>query len=144
MCLACSRLGYYYIFVKAPTPQIVNWILIALMVVMPLRAVMALERVNCEMHDAAIATSHDHSMHMMHDMNDQVQPLATDQQTCCCCDGTVSCTSDCAAGLSVSLLLPSSVVLPERNRPLYRSMMANKPVFRDPSPPLRPPAIRQI
>jgi hypothetical protein len=130
--------------VKERTPQIVKWILIALMVAMPLRAVMALERVNCEMHDADTASAHDHSMHMMHDMNDQVQPLATEQQTCSCCDGTASCTSDCAAGLSVSLLLPSSVVLPERNRQLYRSLMANKPVFRDPSPPLRPPANRQI
>ena len=75
----------------------VYWILIALMVVMPLRAAMALDRVNCEMHDADTASAHDHSMHMMHDMNDQVQPLATDQQTCCCCDGTASCTSDCTA-----------------------------------------------
>ncbi|MBT8129652.1 MAG: hypothetical protein KJP10_06655 [Gammaproteobacteria bacterium] len=129
---------------KQRTPHIVNWVLIALMVVLPLRGVIALERIACEMHDADAASVHDHSMHRMHAMNDQVQPLTTEKQTCCCCDVGTTCSNDCAAGLSVSLIMQSSVVLPERNRSVYRALIGNKPVFRDPSPPLRPPASVQI
>jgi hypothetical protein len=130
--------------VKQRTPHIVNWVLIALLIMLPLRGVIALERIDCGMQAAEAASVHDHSMHMKHGVSDQVQPLTTEKHACCCCDVGTSCSNDCAAGLGVSLIMQSSVVLPERNRPVYRSLIGNKPVIRDPSPPLRPPASVRI
>ena len=115
-----------------------------MLAMLPLRSVIALEQTSCEMHEQDTQLMQDHAMHMMHGMVDDAQVDISAQEDCCCCDSAMSCSHDCAAGSSVSLILQPADVPPAVNKHVYRSQVDNKLVLTDLSPPVRPPAHFQI
>jgi hypothetical protein len=142
--LARYRREYYYQIVNKRTRNFLNWILIAMLAMLPLRSVMALEKASCEMHAQDTQLMQDHAMHMMHSMVDHMQMDISVEEDCCCCDSAMSCSNDCGAGLNVSLITQPAVALPEINKPVYRAQVNHRLVYTDLSPPVRPPAHRQI
>lgn len=120
-----------------------NWILIAMMAMLPLRSVIAFDQSSCEMHDQA-SMEVDHSAHSMHAMSDAAQPESDQSNNCCCCDSDMKCSSDCGMGMSVSFLAQSVHTLPVLNQAAVRTHIDNSLVFRDLAPPIRPPASLQI
>jgi hypothetical protein len=127
--------------VNKKTRNILNWVLIAMMVMLPLRGVMAFAQATCEMHGQA---TEDRSMHMMHQMAEDVQIGADESQNHDCCDSGISCTGDCGTGMSVSFITQSAVMLPALNKTAFNPFVNNNLVFRDLTPPLRPPENLQI
>ena len=126
------------------TRNIVNWVLIAMMVMLPLRSVMAVAHTACDMHDQASQVVEDHSMHMMHQMNEQAQMDAGKSQDSDCCDSEISCSADCGIGMSVSYIAQSTVMLPALYETAFNPLVNNNLVFRELTPPTRPPANLQI
>lgn len=120
-----------------------NWIVIALMVMLPLRGVIALDQSACEMHDEASEEMVDHSLHAMHLMAEGAQMDADESQNCCS-DLSMNCNSDCGIGMSVSFLMQSAIAVPAQNETTFRTHVNNNLVFRDIAPPIRPPASLQI
>ena len=120
-----------------------NWIVIALMVMLPLRGVIALDQSACEMHDEASEKMVDHSLHAMHLMAEGVQMDADETQNCCS-DLSMNCSSDCGIGMSVSFLMHSAITVPVQNETAFRTYVNDNLVFRDLAPPIRPPASLQI
>jgi len=142
--LAQSYREYYYLNVNKNTRNILNWVLIAMMVMLPMRSVMAFVETACEMHDQASQVVENHSAHMMHQMDEDVQIDADESQNNDCCDSDISCTGDCSTGISVSFITQSAVMLPVWNKTAFNPLVSNNLVFRDLTPPLRPPANLQI
>ena len=139
--LAQSYREYYYLNVNKNTRNILNWVLIAMMVMLPMRSVMALAQSACEMHEQA---EKGHSMHMMHHIAKHAQSNTAESQNHDCCDSDISCTGDCSTGMSVSFITQSAVMLPVLNKTAFNVRVSNNLVFRDLTPPLRPPANLQI
>ena len=83
-------------------------------------------------------------MHMMHQMDEDARIDADVPRNNDCCDSDVSCTGDCSTGVSVSFITQSAVMLPVLNKTAFNPLVSNHLVFRDPTPPLRPPANLQI
>jgi hypothetical protein len=129
--------------VNKNTRNILNWIVIAMMVMLPLRGVIALDQSACEMHDEASEEMVDHSLHTMHLMTEGVQMDANESQNCCS-DLSMNCNSDCGIGMSVSFLMQSAIAVPAQNETAFRTHVNNNLVFRDLAPPIRPPASLQI
>ena len=115
-------------------------LLIATMVILPLRAAVAIDQSDCEMHDQVQQTMVDHSMHGMHQVDESVRFDVEEMQACCCCDTAIQCSTDCGAGMSVSYSLQSAVTVPALNASVLRTHVVNNLVFRDIPPPVRPPA----
>jgi hypothetical protein len=132
---------YYYSNVNKKTRNILNWVLIVMMVMLPLRGVMAFAQSTCKMHDQAMEG---HGMHMMHMMAEDVQIDADESQNCDCCKGDITCSGDCSIGMSVSFITQSAVMLPALNKTAFNPLVNNNLVFRDLTPPLRPPENLQI
>ena len=124
----------------------INWLIIAMMVVLPVRAVNAFAQFACETPEQAAEVMHDHSMHMMqetrtqHEMHVMPETVQTDSAACCCCDGDVSCSGDCAAGAGASFVMPAMIRVPVVHGSEIRTHVAVDPLSRDQSPPTRPPA----
>jgi len=115
-----------------------------MMVMLPLRSVMAFAQSTCEMHDQASQAVEDHSMHMMHQKAEDAQSDTGDSQNSDCCNSGITCTGDCSVGMSVSFITQSAVMLPALNETEFNPLVNNSLVFRDLTPPLRPPANLQI
>jgi hypothetical protein len=126
--------------VNKNTRNILNWVLIAVMVMLPLRSVMAFALTSCEMHDQASQAVEGHSMHMMHRMVENARSDTGDSQNSDCCNSGITCTGDCSIGMSVSFITPSVVMLPALNEAEFNPLVNNNLVLRDLTPPLRPPA----
>jgi len=142
--LAQSYREYYYSNVNKNTRSILNWVLIAMMVMLPMRSVMAFAQSACEMHDQASQAVKGHNMHMMHQIAEDAQSDTAESQNHDCCDSNISCTGDCSTGMNVSFITQSAVMLPVLNKTAFNVLVSNNLVFRDLTPPLRPPANLQI
>jgi len=138
--LAGSNRRYYYPDMRKRTRNTMNWIIIAMMAMLPLRGVMASVQSNCDMHEQATQHVHDHSMHMAHQVDQAVQQQAADSADCCCCDSAMQCATDCGIGSSVSIISLSSIVIPSLGAAVLRDHVATNLVFRELAPPIRPPA----
>ena len=114
-----------------------------MMVMLPLRGVMAFDRSACEMHNYASEEVVDHSLHAMHLMTEGVK-MDADESKNCCSDLSKNCYSDCGIGMSVSFITQSSITIPAQNKTAFRTHVNNNLVFRDLDPPIRPPASLQI
>lgn len=114
-----------------------------MMVMLPLRSVMALDQSACEMYNEASQEVIDHSLHAMHLMDEGVQMDADESQNCCS-DLSINCNSDCGIGMSVSFIMQSAITFPAQNETEFRTHVNNNLVFRDLAPPIRPPASFQI
>lgn len=117
-----------------------NWVLIAMMLMLPLRGVMAVDETTCELHDQASTEVMGHNMHMAHLTADDVAIDAEQSNDCCCCESSMNCTSDCGIGTSVPFISQSAIILPALNETAYHSHVDNDLIFRDLAPPVRPPA----
>jgi len=116
--------------------NILNWILVTMMVVLPLRGVQALDHSNCQMHDEASRVVNVHSMHMM---SEATQVNTIDLHNCCD-NSDVKCNSDCGIGTAVSFITQPAITLPALNETSFLAHVNNDLVFRDLAPPIRPPA----
>ena len=114
-----------------------------MMVLLPLRGVMALDQSACEMHNEASEEVVDHGSHAMHLMVEGAQMDADETQNCCS-DLSMNCNSDCGIGMSVSFFMQSAITVPAQNETAFRTHVNNNLVFRDLAPPIRPPASLQI
>jgi hypothetical protein len=141
---------YYYLEVNKNTRNILNWVLIAMMVMLPLPNIMAVAQAGCEMHDQASQAAQDHSMHMMHLMDEDARIDAHESRNNDCCDRDmscgrdISCTGDCGTATSVSFITQSAAMLPTLNRAVFNPLVDNNLVFRNLAPPVRPPSNLQI
>jgi hypothetical protein len=136
--------GYYYLIVNKRTRHILNWMLIALMAMLPIRNVMALEQVNCQMHDQSSIEMADHDMHAMHGMSDIADVDANEKQNCCCCDSSMSCNGNCSLGPGVSLFMQPAITVPAINGTRFQACINSSLVLTEYSPPVRPPASLKI
>ena len=114
-----------------------------MMAMLPLRSVIAFDQSSCQMLDQ-VSMEVDHSAHSMHAMSDAAQPESDELNNCCCCDSDMKCSSDCGMGAGVSFLMQSAVSLPVLNQAALRTHIDNTLVFRDLTPPVRPPASLHI
>jgi hypothetical protein len=130
--------------VNKKTRYLLNWILIALLAMLPLRNVMALAQVNCEMHDQSSIEMIDHSMHAMHSSSSIDNRDAVVADNCCCCDNGMDCTGDCSLGLSASLIMQPVITVPTINQSRLQTFISTSLVLREISPPVRPPENFQI
>ena len=85
-----------------------------MMVMLPMRGVIALDQSACEMHNEASQEVVDHSLHAMHLMTEGAQIDANEPQDCCS-DLSMNCNSDCGIGMSVSLIMQSAITFPVQN-----------------------------
>jgi hypothetical protein len=133
--------GYYYRTVNKKTRHILNWMLVALMVMLPLRNVSALEQVNCQMHDQSSIEMNEHGMHGMHGVSDiaDADTDANEQHNCCCCDSGMNCNGNCSLGPAVSFIMQPAITVPLINGTAFHSCINSPLVLTEFSPPLRPP-----
>ena len=67
--------------------------------------------------------------------------MAADMNTHSCCDGASSiCSGTCNLGINVSLLLPETSYTPVYKNSFKSALIAAKTLFRELTPPSRPPA----
>lgn len=121
-----------------------NWLLIVLMALLPLRNATAFEQVNCQMHDQSSMEMSGHDMHAMHGMSHMDSSDTTAPDNCCCCDNGMSCNGDCGLGLGASFIVQSAITVPVISDTTCRIHINATLVFRDVSPPIRPPENLQI
>jgi hypothetical protein len=130
--------------VNKKTRHIVNWMLIALVAMLPLRNVMALEQLNCQMHDQSSVEVTGHDMHALHGMSASSDMAANTSATnasddCCCCDNGMKCNGDCGLGLGASFIVQSGFTVPVINGTTFHVHDNNSLVVAEFSPPIRPP-----
>jgi len=117
----------------------------------PMRGVMAMQQVHCDMDDEAMNVSAivpvedgSSAMHASHDMSSMLMHDSSQQQSVNnqhqCCDGMKTCAGDCDMGTVVSLLVQTS-----NYAPLFISVAdagndSSEPIVRELIPPSRPPA----
>jgi len=128
------------LIVKQSLRNILNWILITMMVMLPLRAVLAIDQSSCQMHGESAQQFKGHHMHLRHMMSEAVQTDVADSHDCCCCESSVSCYYDCGIGMSASFIMQHAMTVPVLNKASFRTHVENNLVFRELIPPTRPPA----
>ena len=112
-----------------------------MMVMLPLRGVVAFEQTECDMHDQAAQMMHDHSMHQL---DDAMQVDVAESENCCCCDTDTLCTMDCGIGTGASIIVQSVPMMPSLSGSVLHPSIDHNLVFRELSPPIRPPSSLQI
>ncbi|MGB5456148.1 MAG: hypothetical protein WBO73_09480 [Gammaproteobacteria bacterium] len=121
--------------------NLLNWILITIMVMLPLRSVIASDRSTCDMHEQASPQDSGHHLHHHQVMGeaDHQNTIATNDE-CCCCEGSISCHANCSISLGAGVIMPPALSVPTLNVSSIRTQVASNPVFRERIPPIRPPA----
>lgn len=120
-----------------------NWILIAMMAMLPLRGVLAFDLSACATHEQASQAMEAHHIHMTDRQNDTAQ-TDTAESECCCCDSTMKCSNDCGIGASLSFIAQQAITVPALTGSAFNFNPDSNLVFRDLAPPVRPPAYLQI
>ena len=70
-----------------------------------------------------------------------VESMTTDMNAHSCCDGASSiCSGACDLGINVSLLLPGTSYTPVYKNSFKSALITAKTLFRELTPPSRPPA----
>jgi hypothetical protein len=118
--------------------NLLNWAVIMMMVMLPLRGVLALPLAACDMHETASHAAGDHGAHAMHHAAESVQTGTADASDCC--DSAAHCGGDCGMGTGFSFIAPSVISVPSSTGPGIRSRVIDHLVFREITPPVRPPA----
>jgi hypothetical protein len=113
-------------------------VLIILLMMAPLRSVMA---VPCDM--ASMDDSSNNAVMMAHDMSSM---LSVDSEYSevndynCCDDISISCTGGCDLVINASLLMQETFYAPVYTNSFKSLASSSKTLFRELTPPLRPPA----
>ena len=131
--------------------KLLHYVLIILLVLAPVRSVMAEQNSACDMDEmpAVMSDASTHQNHYSQIEPDTVVPDSVDttveteksqqmQHNCCCCDGN-ACASDCNMGLAVSLLTRVSTYTPVFSSAEYVTIFSIDILVRTLSPPARPP-----
>ena len=113
-----------------------NWLLITMMLMLPLRGALADNQTACQMHDEPYQEIVDHGMHVVPEAAQLGAAVFHD----CCSDDEIACNSDCGMGMSVSFILQSIIDVPVLNKALPQTCVNNILVLRELPPPTRPPA----
>lgn len=117
--------------------------LIILLMIAPMRSVMAEQDSHCEMDEmSAMTSTMSHQMHQAQsglDESQQDEPQqAKVQDKCCCCDGN-SCAGNCDMGMTASILMRDSVFTPVFDSVADVALFSSKILARALTPPTRPP-----
>lgn len=125
-----------------------RYLLVILLMLTPLRAVMAVQSSHCDMAemDMDVTTvSMSDQGHDMHDMSSHemsAMQVSDDQsagnQQCCCCDS--DCASNCDMNLTASLYMQASSYSPLYLSTSNSSAFNSEVLVRALTPPSRPPA----
>ena len=129
--------------------KFLRYLLIILLMITPLRSVMAEQGSHCDMDDmpgmsstAITSNTMANQMHMSQADNAQVDIDAPQykqmQHECCCCDGD-SCANNCDMGLSISILMQDSAFSPVFVSASYIKLFSSDILARALTPPTRPP-----
>lgn len=115
--------------------------LVILLAIAPVRGVMAANFSGCEMmvDDASLhssMTGMDSRMAGHSPMVDQNKTKVPD-----CCDNKMACNNDCVTGLSVSVITQPAFHIPILHTVNIRTLTHPASIFREQTPPARPPAI---
>ena len=138
--LAAGILEYYHPDMSKNDCAGINWIIITLLVMLPLRGVIAIEQSTCDMHDRAAQAMHDHGEHSAHLAGAMSDHDDDGLQDCCCCDSDRHCITDCGIGAGSSFIAQSVLLIPSTSGSSFQAPTDNTLVFRALSPPIRPPA----
>lgn len=136
-----------------------HYVLIILLMLAPLRGVMAVQQSHCDMEDMPMSASandsmsgHDMSGHAMHGMSpleftavpvhmtaDQPQTdQSTSNEQCCCCDS--GCAANCDMSISASMVMNASAYSPVFINTSNSISYTSEILVRALTPPSRPPA----
>ena len=129
---------YYHFVMKRTARKMLNWVVIMMMVMLPVRSVLALPLAACDMHEAASHASGDHGAHAMHHAVESVRNGTADASDCC--DSATHCGGDCGMGTGFSFIAPSVISVPSSIEHGIHSRFIDHLVFREIAPPFRPPA----
>jgi hypothetical protein len=113
-----------------------NWFLIATLVMLPLQTALAIDQ-SCQEHEQVSQQPVGHHAHTGHE-TDHDETVGSDN--CCCCESTMTCNADCGVGISASIIMQNALTVPVLNQPSFRTRVVNNLVFRELVPPTRPPA----
>ena len=128
--------------------KLLHYVLIILLMIAPLRGVIAVPCDMQEMNASSRATVMPGTV-----MSDSVMPahdmsamLSTDSMSSgmiehgCCDDSTVNCSADCDLGINFSLISQETSYSPVFNNSFKSVSFSSKILFRELTPPSRPPA----
>ena len=116
-----------------------NWFLIAMMVMLPLRSVLAFDQTSCQMQHETPRMMVDHSSHMMPD-DVQGNP---DKAHNCCSESGAACNNNCSSGMNLSFVFQKPVLITANYNSMLVANTSNDVLFRATTPPIRPPAYLQ-
>ena len=135
---------------------ILNWLLITVMVMLPLRGALASELADCQMkHEQSDKEQHqtmiDHSAHMMSGSvqagaGDAVEKSAATpggDPHQCCDDKGMMCNNDCASMMSMSFVIHSASSIDARYHSVLTAQTTTDVLLRALPPLERPPAYFQ-
>ena len=136
--LARGCTEYYHFVMNQTARNMLNWVVVIMMVMLPMRGVLALPQAACDMHEMAFHAAGDHSAHEMHHA---VEPVQTETANASdCCDSATHCAGDCGMGTGFSFIAPSIISVPSSTGSGVRSRVTDHLVAREIAPPVRPPA----
>jgi hypothetical protein len=123
--------------------NLLHYVLIILLMIAPLRSLAA---VNCDMDAMHVASSHaamsgtvmqGHDMSAMH----SVDTMHDARHKCCCCgDASAVCSGACALGINASLIQQTTLYSPVYTTCYKLDAFSSEILFRELTPPSRPPA----
>ena len=137
---------------RAKRHYILNWLLISMMVMLPLRSVLAFDLADCQMqHEASSQTMIDHTMadqsmvdhsaHMMPDPTQADTGLADSGNSHnCCSDKDMMCNSDCASVINMSFVIQTPVLIENSYHSVIIARTSTDVLLRTLPPLERPPA----
>lgn len=117
--------------------KFLHYLLILLMMVAPLRGVIAAP---CDMTEMNASSD---AVMMGHDMSAMLSTDSMESETkgnSCCDDISINCSGDCDMGINVSLVLQGISYSPVYQNSFSLNSLSYKILFRELTPPSRPPA----
>ena len=127
--------------------KLLRYALIILLMIAPLRSIAAapcdMTEVNVSSGSADVRIEMSHAVTMVHDMTAM---LASDSSQAgmtkgynCCDDISINCSAACDLGISVSLILQETSYSPVYKNSFKVTSISSKVLFRELTPPSRPP-----
>jgi hypothetical protein len=111
-----------------------------MMVVLPLRSLQAVEQSNCQEQDQASHHAAEHHWDHERWMPAEVQHESAAADICCCCESSISCFSDCGMSVNTSIIMQHVLAVAISDKSSIRTQVENSLLFRELTPPIRPPA----
>ncbi len=130
--------------------KLLHYVLIILLMIAPLRGVVATQCNMGDMGEMDISSSSDvmpGSVILAYDMeHDMSAMLSADSKTSemnehgCCDDASVNCSGACDLGVNISLVLQETSFAAVYQNSINSVLISSKTLFRELTPPSRPPA----